>query len=142
MAAVAVAIGSSHGNTPGDLEDAMLSTVIIYWLAHVYTATVSGRRPGEGPPLWQRAWKAAKHEASILLGGVPLLVLVLVLWLSGVSVTGIALAALGVAMGVLAVEGVLAARQAGVSGWRVPAEALGAAVFGALVGLLMAGLHT
>jgi hypothetical protein len=142
VAAAAVAIGSTHGNTPGDLEDAMLSTVLIYWLAHVYTATLSGRRPGEGPPLWRRAWAGARHEAPILLGGVPLAVLVLALWLAGVNVNGIAIAALGTAIGLLAVEGGLAARQAGVTGWRLAAEAAGAAVFGALIGLLMAALHS
>ena len=100
------------------------------------------RRPGEGPPLRRRLWAAARHEAPILLGGVPLLLLVLILWIAGVSVNGMAAAALGTAIIVLAMEGFLAARQAGVTGWRIPVEALSAAVFGALIALLMAALHT
>lgn len=137
-----MAIGSVRGDTPGDIINALVSTVLIYWLAHVYTATLSGRRPGSGPPLRHRAWAAARHEAPILLGGLPPLAVAGLLWAAGESPVVMAAAALVTAIVVLAVEGALAARQAGVTGWRLPLEAFGAALFGALIGLLMAVLHT
>jgi hypothetical protein len=142
VAAAAVAVGSGHGDTPGDIVDAMAATVTIYWLAHVYTAALSGRRPGASPRLRGRAWAAARHEAPILVGGVPLLVVVVALWVAGLSVAVMAAAALGTAIGVLALEGLLAGRQAGVRGWRLPVESLAAALFGAMIAVLMTSLHT
>lgn len=141
VAAAAVAIGSVQGDTPGDIVNALVSTVSIYWLAHVYTATLSGRRPGSGQPLPHRAWASARHEAPILLGGLPSLVMTVCLWAAGVSVVPLAIAALATAIAVLAVEGFLAARQAGVSGWRLPMEVLSAALFGGMIGGLMVILH-
>lgn len=141
VAAAAVAIGSVQGDTPGDIVNALVSTVLIYWLAHVYTATLSGRRPESGQPLPHRAWASARHEAPILLGGLPSLLVTVALWAAGLSVVALAAVALAIAIGMLAVEGFLAARQAGISGWRLPLEILGAALFGGLIGGLMVILH-
>lgn len=46
MSAAALAVGAGRGDTAGGMIETMLSTLIIYWMAHVYTATVRGRRPG------------------------------------------------------------------------------------------------
>jgi len=46
VSAAALAVGAGRGDTAGGMIETMLSTLIIYWMAHVYTATVRGRRPG------------------------------------------------------------------------------------------------
>lgn len=141
VTAVALTVGSVKGDTAGDITGAMAATVIIYWLAHVYTATLSGRRPDEPRPFGHRLWSAARHESTILGGGLPEFAVFVVLWLVGVSLSMDVLTALGIVFVLLAVEGYLTARQAGAGGWRVAAEVGGAVMFGVLIALLMAALH-
>jgi hypothetical protein len=142
VSAAALTVGSGHGDTGGDIADAMVSTVIIYWLAHVYTATLSGRRAGSGVRLRRRVWAAARHEAPILAGGLPAVAVFVADTLAGVSIQVSVIAALGTAIAVLGVEGYLAGRQAGVRGWRLPVEVATAAIFGAMIALLLVALHT
>lgn len=141
VAAAALAVGSGRGDTAGDIIDAMASTLVIYWLAHIYTAMVSGRRPGSAAPLRRDFRGSARHESPILLGGLPPLVVFAVLILAGAGIPVAVLSALGSAIGMFALDGFLAARQAGVKGWRLAMEASAAAFFGVLVALLMVSLH-
>jgi hypothetical protein len=142
VSAAALTVSSGHGDTGGDIADAMVSTVIIYWLAHVYTATLSGRRAGSAIRLRRRVWAAAKHESPILAGGLPAVAVFAADTIAGVSITASVVAALGTAIVVLGAEGFLAGRQAGVRGWRLPVEVATAAVFGAMIALLLVALHT
>lgn len=142
VTAVALTVGSVKGDTSGDIAGAMAATVIIYWLAHVYTATLSGRRREEPRPFWRRLWWAVRHESAILGGGLPEFTIFVVLWAVGVSIDMDVLTVLGIVFVVLALEGYLTARQAGAGGWRVAAEVAGAVLFGLLLALLMAALHT
>ena len=141
VAAVALAVGSGRGDTAGDIIDAMASTLIIYWLAHVYTATVSGRRAGSATPLRRRFRGSVRHESLILVGGLPPLVVFTALALAHVSIPVAVLSALGTAIGMFALDGFLAGRQAGVRGWRLEVEAGAAAVFGGMIAGLMVSLH-
>jgi hypothetical protein len=141
VTAVALTVGSVKGDTAGDIASAMAATVIIYWLAHVYTATLSERRPEEPRPLRQRLWSAARHESTILGGGLPEFAVFVVLWLAGVALSMDVLTALGIVFVLLAAEGYLTARQAGAGGWRVAGQMAGAILFGVLIALLMAALH-
>jgi hypothetical protein len=141
VAAAALAVGSGRGDTAVDVIDAMASTLVIYWLAHVYAAMVSGRRAGSATPLRRRIRSSARHESPILVGGLPPLVIFLTLTLAGVSIAVDAVAALGAAIGMFALDGFLAGRQAGVKGWRLEVEAGAAAVFGLMIAVLMVSLH-
>jgi hypothetical protein len=141
VAATALAVASGQGDGVVDTVDAMASTVIIYWLAHVYTTAISGRQAGPEVRLRRRIRTAAWHEAPILLGGLPPVVAFVSLELAGVGLRADAIAALGTSIAMLAVDGFLAGRQAGVRGWRLGTEAGLAAVFGVLVALLMVSLH-
>lgn len=141
VAAAALAVGSGRGDTAGDVIDAMASTLVIYWLAHVYAAMVSGRRAGSATPLRRRIRSSARHESPILVGGLPPLVIFITLTLAGVSIAVDAVAALGAAIGMFALDGFLAGRQAGVKGWRLEVEAGAAAVFGLMIAVLMVSLH-
>ena len=139
VSAAALAAGAGRGGTPGDMIDAMASTLVIYWLAHVYTATIGGY--AAGTLLWRRLVDAARGEASILLGGLPALTVVVIEYLTGVRLWLIVLSALGTAIVMLAVDGFLAGKHAGVRGWRLVVETAGAAVFGGLIAALLVSLH-
>lgn len=141
VAASALAVASGRGDSVLDTVDAMASTVMIYWLAHIYTVTISGRQAGPVVPLWRRMRACAWHESPILLGGLPPLVVFVGLELAGVGLRADAVAALGTSIATLAVDGFLAGRQAGVRGWQLGTEAGLAAVFGVLIALLMVSLH-
>ncbi|HEY6279562.1 MAG TPA: hypothetical protein VIX86_24900 [Streptosporangiaceae bacterium] len=141
VAASALAVASGRGDSVRDIVDAMASTVVIYWLAHVYTATISAHQAGPRIRLWRRIHAAAWHEAPILLGGLPPFAVFVGLELAGVGLRADAVAALGTSIATLAVDGFLAGRQAGVRGWRLGTEAGLAAVFGGLIALLMVSLH-
>ena len=142
VTAVALTVGSVKGDTAGDIASAMAATVIIYWLAHVYTATLSGRRPEEPRRFGRRLWWAARRESAILGGGLPEFAVFMVLWGVGVGIDMDVVTALGIVFVLLAVEGYLTARQAGAGGWRLTAEVTGAVLFGVLIALLLAALHS
>jgi len=141
VSAAALSVGAGRGDSAGNMIDAMISTLIIYWLAHVYTATVSGRSAGSAVPLRHRAGAAVRQEAAILAGGLPAVAAVVLENLAGVSLWICVLSGLGVAIVMLAVDGLLAGLHAGVKGWRLAAEIASAAVFGLLIALLLGSLH-
>src|SRR5262249_56590960 len=71
VAPAALAVGASRGETAADMTETMATTLIVYWLAHIYIATVRERPTGGATPLPRLMWHAAKNEASILAGGMP-----------------------------------------------------------------------
>lgn len=141
VSAAALAAGAGRGDSSGDIVGAMASTLVIYWLAHVYTETVSRYGTGKGADLRHRLGDAARHEAAILLGGLPALAVAVIEYLTGVRPWLIVLSAVGTAIVVLAVEGFLAGTRAGVTGRRLGVETAGAAVFGVMIAGLLVFLH-
>jgi hypothetical protein len=141
VCASALTLGAGKGETEASLIEAMASTLVIYWLAHVYTATVSGREPGHATTLRHRIATSARREATILLGGLPALLTEIALSLAGVTIWVSVLSSVGVAIAMLVVDGVLAGMNAGVGGWRLGVEGASAAVFGALLAILLVNLH-
>jgi hypothetical protein len=75
VSAAALAVGAGRGETAFGMDEAMVTTLIVYWLAHVYTKTVSERRPGSATPLHRLLRHAAGQESAILLGGLPAIIL-------------------------------------------------------------------
>jgi hypothetical protein len=138
VSAAAMALGVNHGATVDRMIEAMSATLLIYWLAHVYTEAMSGRAPAS---LRRRVRAAAWHEATILLGGIPTLVMVIVLTLAGVSLWTTVLVTLALAVVVLGLDGYLAGRYVGLAGWRLAAESVGSALFGGLLAVLLVWLH-
>lgn len=142
VCAAALTLGAGQGETEASLIEAMTATLLIYWLAHVYTAIVSDRRPGENTVLRVRVAVAARREATILVGGLPALLTELSLALAGISLWISVLTSVCVAIVMLIADGVLAGLHAGVTGWRLVAEGAGAAVFGVVIAILLVYLHT
>jgi hypothetical protein len=141
VSAAALAVGASRGDTAGGMFETMVSTLLIYWFAHIYTATVNARQPGNTIPLYRLVAASARHEASILIGGLPAVVVVAILSLIDTSLWVTVLSDAGVVIVVLALDGLLAGLHAGTRGWRLGIEAGSAAVMGGLLAALLVSLH-
>jgi hypothetical protein len=141
VSAAALAVGATRGDTVGGMFETMVTTLLIYWLAHIYTATATARQPGSTVPLPHLVAGAAKHESSILVGGLPAVIVVAILSLSHVSLWVTVLSDLGTVVVVLALDGLLAGLYAGTRGWRLGVEAGSAALFGGLLAALLVTLH-
>jgi len=141
VSAAALAVGAGRGETAFGMDEAMVTTLIVYWLAHIYTKTVSERRPGSATPLHRLLRNSAIEEAPILLGGLPAIILTTVLALAHAPLWPTVLAVLGLTIVVLVLEGAMAGANAGVRGWRLAGEAAGAAVMGAILAGLLVSLH-
>ena len=142
VSAAALALGAGRGETAFGMDEAMVTTLIVYWLAHVYTKTVSERRPGSTTPLRRLLRHEAGQESAILLGGLPAIILTTALALAHAPLWPTVLAVLCLAIVVLVLEGGMAGLNAGVRGWRLAREAAGAAVLGAILAGLLVFLHT
>jgi hypothetical protein len=141
VSAAALAVGATTGDTVGGMFETMVSTLLIYWFAHIYVATVSARRPGSTVPLHRLIATSARHEASILAGGLPAVLVVAILSIAHVSLWVTVLSDLATVIVVLVLDGLLAGLHAGARGWRLGAEAAAAAVFGGLIAALLFSLH-
>jgi len=141
VSAAALAVGATTGDTVGGMFETMVSTVLIYWFAHVYVATVSARRPGTTVPLRRLITTSARQEASILVGGLPAVLVVAILAIAHVTLWVTVLSDLVTVTVVLVLDGLLAGLHAGARGWRLGVEAAIAAVFGGLIAALLFSLH-
>jgi hypothetical protein len=141
VSAAALAVGASRGDTAGGMFETMVSTLLIYWFAHIYTATVSARRPGGAIPLHRLIATSARQEVWILIGGLPAVLVVAILSLAHVSLWVTVLSDLVTVIVVLVLDGLLAGLYAGTRGWRLGVEAGVAAVFGGLIAALLFSLH-
>jgi hypothetical protein len=141
VSAAALAVGATTGDTVGGMFETMVSTLLIYWLAHVYVATVSARRPGSTVPLHRLIAASARHEVSILVGGLPAVLVVAILSIAHVSLWVTVVSDVVTVIVVLVLDGLLAGLHAGARGWRLGVEAAIAAVFGGLIAALLFSLH-
>jgi hypothetical protein len=116
VATAALAVGASRGETAADMTEAMATTLVVYWLAHIYIAIVRERPPGSAIPLHRLVWHAARNESAILAGGMPMVVLAAGLAVAGVSLWLSVLLDLGTATVVLVLVGLLAGLRAGMRG--------------------------
>ena len=141
VSTAALVLGANQGETAADIINVMVATLVVYWLAHVYIESVGSYAVGALVPLRRRVPAAARQEATILVGGLPTLAVVVAESIAGISVWAISLSALAAAIGMLVVDGVLVGLRAGMTGWRLAAEAVSAAVFGIVIAILMVYLH-
>jgi hypothetical protein len=141
VSAAALAVGAGQGETAFGMDEAMVTTLIVYWLAHVYIKTVSERRPGSTTPLRRLLRHSARQEATILLGGLPAVALTTALAVAQVSLWATVLAVLVTAILALILEGALAGLKAEIRGWRLAVEASSAALMGVILAALLVSLH-
>ncbi|WP_019144593.1 hypothetical protein [Aeromicrobium massiliense] len=118
------------------------ASLLAYWLAHVYTATQAMLFDGHRGSLPRRFGSAAGEEAGILVGGVP----AVVVYLAGhdlveLSASDAAFCALWFSVGFLFLIGYLGAHRAGIRGWWLLVESIGAASLGVLAVAVKFLLH-
>ncbi|MET0838049.1 MAG: hypothetical protein ABWY19_04660 [Marmoricola sp.] len=139
-AAVLVTV-SAHAE---DTDHVILATsvfLVVYWMAHVYIETLSTQFRGDQKPFASRLRHAAGHEASVLKGGAPAIVVYAVASLAGADPSNAAAAAAYFSVALLVVIGYLGAHHAGVRGWPLVGEVAAAGSFGVLIVLGKTLLH-
>ncbi|WP_020576024.1 hypothetical protein [Actinopolymorpha alba] len=99
LLAASVVAGASAGGTPHplDLAAAVLSTGLIFWVAHVYARLV-GERGATAHPYRSRVRVVARREWPLVEAAIPPAFAALVGWSAGLSRDGVAWLALVVAL--------------------------------------------
>lgn len=121
---------------------AVLVVLVAYWLAHVYVATQRMLFAQGHGPLHRRIRTAAGEEATVLLGGLPAVLLYAAgYWLVGLEARTAALVALWFSVGFLFTIGYLGAHRAGMRGWGLVIESCGAGSLGILAVVAKLLLH-
>jgi hypothetical protein len=132
---------SSHGE--GAIYVALAAGVVlaVYWMAHVYTHALSEQFAGDQRHLLRRVRTSALHEASVLKGGLPAILVFIVAVLFGAKPSTAAFVALYFSVVLLVFAGYMGARAAGLTGRALVAEAAGAGLFGVLIIAAKSLLH-
>jgi hypothetical protein len=73
VATAALAVGASRGETAADMTEAMATTLVVYWLAHIYIATVHERpsREVDSGLAWQPGFGVVARGRLHVRGGIP-----------------------------------------------------------------------
>lgn len=139
-AAVLVASGG-HGSSPEKVLGVWAFVIVTYFLTHIYVHAAHSQLSGDTRNLFRRSAAAARSELGILEGGIPAMVVFLVVsWIDPGAVTA-AQMALWFTVVLLAVVGFLGARHAGRSRRASMGEAAGAAMLGVLMVAAKTLLH-
>jgi hypothetical protein len=141
VSSAVLAVVDAQQETPSSVLTAVASVLLVYWLVHVYVEALARRvtTPARGTRLMLRT--ALRHEASILLGGIPGLVVPGMAFLFGASVATAISIAQWVTVALLAGAGHVGGYLAGRTGWRLVADTAFAALVGVLTILLKTLLH-
>ncbi|QDP98247.1 hypothetical protein FOE78_22155 [Microlunatus elymi] len=116
-------------------------TLVVYYLAHVFTGVESARLAHPMETFLRDLRKSTRHESSVLLGGLPAMLVVVVAVLFGVSTSVAVDLALWTTVGLLGLLGWFVGRASRATGWRLAAEVVGAALFGMILVVLKSVLH-
>ncbi|MFL6001394.1 MAG: hypothetical protein ACJ72P_01155 [Nocardioides sp.] len=133
-------LAGSHESTR--VAVATLAVLLVYWSAHVYIHSFSKQLRGVHRGLFvQRTTESAREEVGVLLGGLPALVLYVVLVAVGVEPPTAGYIALFFVVVLLFTVGYLGAVRAGLTRRVALVEAAGAGSFGVVIVLMKALLH-
>lgn len=141
VAATALAIAGAHLPAPHFVVLAILGSLTIYWLSHVYVHTVAEHVAVPGEPLRHVVWTSFRNETPLLLGGLPTAAVYVAAILLSAEMDTATLVALWFTVGLLGATGYAAGRRAGATGWRLAAESLVAAGFGLVAVGLKIAMH-
>ena len=111
--------------------------VVLFWLMSFYGHTLGVRLKSNEPLKAALLWRTFVHEFSIIEGAIVPLLVLLIAWAAGATVSSGGTAALWTAVGVIVTLEVVAGRRAGLHarGFWLQAGA------GAAIGLAIAALH-
>ena len=141
VSAAVLATVSAHAEGATFVGMATAVVLVIYWLSHVYTETLSLQLEGDERRFRHRLRDASAHETSVLKGGVPAIVVYVAMSLAGADVDTAATAAVYVTVVLLAGVGYLGAHRTGATGGTLVLEVAGAASFGVLIVAAKTLLH-
>lgn len=141
VSAAVLATVSAHSAGTTFVGVATALVLVVYWLSHVYIETLSRQLDGDERHFMPRLRAAVVHEASVLKGGTPAILVYLAASRSGADVDTAAAMAVYFTVVLLAAVGYLGAHQAGVTGGALVAEIAGAASFGVLIVAAKTLLH-
>jgi hypothetical protein len=139
IAASVLATASAHVEDFPFIALATAFVLGVYWLAHVYVAAQAlhqGRRS-----FLRRLADVAGHEASLLKGGLPAIVVYVVLDVLGLSTRSAAAYAVYFSVAVLVYVGYLTAVRADRHGWASVLDAAAAGGLGVIVIIAKTLLH-
>jgi hypothetical protein len=141
VAASVLATASAHAEDFTYVAGATLLVLGVYWLAHVYVAAQRLQLSGDDRLLHHRFGHTARRELSIIQGGLPAIVVFVVVDVAGASVSNAAAVAVYFSVAVLVAAGYLLARSTGRRGWAALVDSALAGLFGVVVILAKALLH-
>jgi hypothetical protein len=141
VCAATIAVASGHADRGGTVVGVVAAVLLTYWLAHVYVRALADRVGAGSAGLTHHLRRAFAHESTVLLGGVPALVVFSVEVLVGIEVAAAGSVALWFSVVLLACIGYLAAYDAGLRGRSLAAETALAGLFGVVAVLLKSLLH-
>src|SRR5512142_3402103 len=135
--------GAAHLDTQ-DMIVSVLVTLLVYWIAHAYSEVLGHwitPSSVQHRPVPSRLRQALAEEWAIVAGGLGVVLVLAVAWLAGASGQAAVNTALWVATAELLEWGIVAAKNAGLSGIRIVVSGVTSASFGAVIVLLKAVLH-
>ena len=141
ISASVLATASAHSEQYEYVAIASFAVVAVYWLAHVYIGLHTRRTDDPEVGILHRVAAGARHEASVLKGGVPAVLVYLVGTLFGLGAGTAAAVAVYFSVGLLVCVGYVAAHLAGRTGAAALVDASVAGLFGVAVVALKALLH-
>lgn len=141
VSAAVLATVSAHGDGVRFVAIATGIVLAVYWMAHVYTSALSEQFGGDQRHLLKRLRTSATHEASVLMGGLPAILVYVLAGIAGAGPSTAANVALYFSVALLIAAGYVGAHQAGLTGRAVVAEAAGAGLFGVLIVVAKTLLH-
>ncbi len=133
---------SAHADATTRVAISTLIVLVVYWLAHVYVDVLAAQLEGvDSRMLPRRFVDSMGGEATVLVGGLPVVVVYVVAAAAGASQSRAGYIALMFLVVMLFTVGLLGARRAGLSGGKALVEAAAAGCFGVLIVIMKALLH-
>jgi hypothetical protein len=132
---------SAHSSGKEEVVATTTVFLLVYWMAHVYIRTLTTQYRGDRHAFLTRLGSAARHESSVLKGGVPAILVYTVVALATHDKTTGAMVAAYFSVGLMMGIGYLGAHQAGVRGWPLVGEVAGGAFFGVVIVIGKSLLH-
>ena len=132
----------AHASESTRVAVATFGVLLVYWSAHVYIHSFSKQLKGVHQGIFvQRTAESAREEVGVLLGGLPALILYVLLVAVGVYPPTAGYIALFFVVVLLFTVGYLGAVRAGLTHRVALVEAAGAGSFGVAIVVMKALLH-
>jgi hypothetical protein len=136
-----LAIASRHTESAERLGLEVLSTLVVYWLAHVYCQVLWERYTHGIRLRASEIGRALVHEIGILKGGVAPIAVMFVARLAGAEFGAAVWIGLWTTVLLLFLTGIVAGLRSGARGTELGVDALIGGLFGLVLVLFKAGLH-